>query len=653
MNRKLIMMLLSGAICLLGATAVLAENVERYELKEYEELIGKKLKFNESPMLRTRVAAGELPPVEERIPEEPLIIRPREEIGQYGGRIRVVSPELDEAVIESVIVRGIATLLALSLDGTTVVPNIAKGWEESEDGKTLTLYLRKGVKWSDGAPFTADDIMFWCEDVLLNDELTPVQPADLSPGGEVMRVEKIGDYTVRFHFAAPYSSVMARMFGLPSRSFYAPKHYLMQFHPRYTPIEELEKMAQMEGYEYWYQLFARQNKDVYMGVGYPPVKFPTLNAFWTIERKLDVALAERNPYYWVVDTAGNQLPYVDEILATAVMDAQTRSAKILAGEVDFAGVTPSAADITLYKENAEKGDYRVLLWGSAFANEAAYMPNQTVKDPVLRKIFGDIRFRQALSLAINREEINQVVFLGLGVPRQVTVFPASKHYEEKFAKAYTEYNPKEANRLLDEMGLIWDKDQKWRLQPDGRKLAIVCHYVEAEAPVEAVSELVEHYWEAIGIDLALKRATWTDMGALMAANGLEMSSFYAWAMDPAEYEIGTGGMPVKMGYGWGLDWWTWLVSEGKEGEEPPTEVRRIYQSWLKQKTAANEKEKASLIKDILQLNAENLWVIGTVGMGPRPIIVKNNLRNVPEKFAGWSQVASRRFNPEQYFFKKE
>jgi len=645
----------------LAVTATLAENakqVKQYELKEYEKLIGKELKFNEAPTLRTEVAAGELPPVEERLPEEPLVLEPLEEIGQYGGRIRILTQELGAEASWQVV--GRETLLRLTPDGGTILPNLAKDWELSEDGKTLTLRLRKGVRWSDGAPFTADDIMFWYEDIILNNELVPVKPQEWSPGGRLMEMEKIDDYTIRYHFAASYPIAPLLLANGAWGSFYRPKHYLKQFHPRYIPMEKLKEVTKKEGYEHWYQLFQSKNLDpVLHGIGLRPMKYPRLSAFWGVESGLDHAVGKRNPYYWKVDTAGNQLPYIDEVLVSAVSRSETRTAKVIAGEVDFDGSLVTTPNIPVYKANAERGNYRVSLFRVAFASMAVYMPNQTCKDPVLRKIFRDVRFRQALSLTINREEINQQVFFGMGIPSQLTVYPNSKYYEEEFAQAYAQYNPKTANQLLDEMGLKWDKEREWRLRPDGRKLTIVCHYIETESPIAAVSELVREYWQAIGIDLSLKEVTWWDYDSLTIANRIEMGGIYTWGLQPSRFLMGVAGQLVMPAWGpqdaWGPEWHNWFVSEGEKGEEPPEEIKRNHYLWWDVvKTTLDEKEREKAIREILQSNAENLWTIGTVAAGPQPIIVNNDLWNVMKEFEGsWDHFTAGRCYPEQYFFKQQ
>lgn len=608
-------------------------------------------------MLRTMVAAGELPPVEERLPEEPLVIPVVEEIGEYGGTMHTQSREPGCWAIGGWQVINFEGMLRMAPDGKTILPNLAKDWKFSEDGKTLTLHLRKGIKWSDGAPFTADDILFWYEDIILNDELTPVKPSKWSSGGELMKVEKIDAYTIRLHFAASYPLVALQLVRVGSSwscDFYGPKHYLKQFHPRYVPMEELEKIAKEEGYDYWYQLFKLKQGDGWggkAGVGYPTLKSHVL-----IEKRQENYIAGRNPYYWKVDPAGNQLPYIDKVFITGgVGSKELMVGKVITGEIDYEAQETGLENLSIFKESAEKANYRVLLWLTGDGNYVSFHPNQTYeKDLVLRGIFRDVRFRRALSLAIDREEINEALYFGLGVPRQTTLVPASAYFEEEFAKAYAEYDLEKANRLLDEMGLKWDAKHQWRLRPDGKKLFITMEYIEGEART-ATSELVKEYWQTIGIDLNIKIISSELMWQRYAANevqmGLSRGSGYldtSFPLDPSQF------VPMATGVNgcWCTLWAHWYISGGKEGEEPPEEVKKNLERWERMRVTIDDEERIRLGKEILRSQAENLWVIGTVGMAPRPIIVRNNLRNVPEvTIYTWDLYASTIAYPEQFFFK--
>ena len=416
-------------------------------------------RHTEAPILAERVEAGKLPPVKERLPEEPLVITPVERVGKYGGTARVVTvrPQIME---DGGLLNNHEPILRLGLDGKSTVPNLATDWEFSEDGKTLVLHLRKGVKWSDGYPFTADDILFWYEDVVLNDELTPVKPIIWSPGGSLMKLEKIDDYTIKMEFAQSYPLVLLHLIhnaGTEGNCFY-PKHYLQKYHPRYASEEEISKAVADGGFETWSQMFlARAQINAGSGRAVEP-ETPTLKAYKVVAKTLDKVIYERNPYYWKTDTEGNQLPYIDRVEVEILKDQEMVNLKIVAGELDFAAFNTTLENYPLYKENEDAANIRVLLWPDVFGAEVLVMVNLTHEDPVVRKIFQDKRFRIALSLGIDRDEINELFYLGLAESRQATVVPASAFYEEEFANAYVEHDVAEANRLLDEMGL---NEERW------------------------------------------------------------------------------------------------------------------------------------------------------------------------------------------------
>ena len=523
MKRVLLFVLLSFLVFPVVGIAEDWEGLKQYDsLAEYEEATGKKIEqFHQAPMFDALVSEGKLPPVEERLPENPQIVNPVEEIGQYGGTVNVFTPRTNRTG-EGAYLSGIDPLFRIGTDLSSIVPNIAVKWEFSDGGKTLTVHLREGIKWSDGVPFTADDILFWYEDVLLNENLTPTISSNWRPGGETMKVEKIDDYTLAFSFVVPYPTIELLLAHSPGSTVYLPKHYLQQFHVSYNP--KADELAKEKGFDAWYMYFQERNRMGFIQVPLNP-DLPTIKPFKCIEWTSTHSLIERNPYYWKVDTAGNQLPYIDKVFCTKVEDREMLDAKVVSGEYDFFAKGTNLMNYTMYKENAEKGNYRVLMWASLYGANIIYQPNQTVKDPVLREIFRDARFRQALSLAINREEINEMLYYGLGVPRQFTLIPESKYFEEEFAEAYAEYDVEEANRLLDEMGLKWDANHEFRLRPDGKKLAWTLEYITLTGAVglDRVNELVKEYWKELGCDLTLKLLTAEFYTQRVTANEVEMN----------------------------------------------------------------------------------------------------------------------------------
>ena len=657
--KKLVLILLVLGLVLSSAPFSFSQEkfpLGQYNLEDYQRLAKTKItKFNEAPQLAQLVKQGKLPPVEKRLPLEPLVVVPVEEIGQYGGTARVATKR--PLILEDGgLMIGHEPILRVARDGKTIIPNLAKKWQLSKDGKTLTLYLRKGIKWSDGEPFTVDDIIFWWEDVILNNELTPVKPIAWTPGGKPMELEKIDDYTIRLKFSAPYPVAILRLahYDGVEGSFFLPKHYLKQFHIKYNP--QANELAKKGGFNYWYELFnTKALINSGSGRAVDPGT-PTLQAFMIISKSQDTVIAERNPYYWKIDPAGNQLPYIDRIFVSVVSNAEMVNLKTTTGDVDFAGFNTRLDMYPVYKENAVKNNYRVLLWQDVFGGEVIFMPNQTHPDPVLRKIFQDKRFRIALSLGINRDEINQLFYMGMAQPRQTTVIPQSRYYKEEFAKAYIEYDPVRANKLLDEMGLKRGPDG-YRVRPDGKRLEILIEYTPVDTIRGPVSEFVQQQWDKLGIKVAVKEIT-TELQQVRApGNQMDMTVWNADKCTDILFPITPMWfVPYNTGWenGWCPLWAQWYASKGKSGEEPPKEAKRLLDLWEKMLSTTIESQRTKLGQEILKSNAENLWTIGTVGLAPVPIIARNNLRNIPEKgIWGWDYFWAMLYNPEQFFFKQK
>jgi len=638
-KRTLIAVLVCGLICLLGTTVALA--------------------YNEAPMLRTKVAAGLLPPVEERLTEEPKVKKVVEEIGQYGGTFNAFTidmlawNDLDEATA------GSSFLLDITMDGS-VVPDLAKGYELSDDGKSFTVYLRKGAKWSDGHPFTADDILFMFEDMHWNDH---VSTWNLYP--RVDRVKKIDDYTVRFEMDEPYPVIQVIMASWPGGELctYAPKHYLKKWHIKYNP--DADELAKKEGFEHWWEAFNYHQ-------GFMPtrdINQPTMMPWMFKELTSTVKVFERNPYFYQVDEEGNQLPYVDRIVVTLV-DQETYHMKIISGEADIAATSTSIENYAFYKEHEEEGGYRVIAVPGVVASEVALGVNQNHPNPFLRRIFQDVRFRQALSLAINREEINDTVYFGLGVPRQATTLPNSSFYKEEWGKAYTEYDPDRANHLLDEIGLTERDKDGFRLKPDGQPILMLIEYCEAHVPDATVFELIKEYWEDVGLKTMIKGLSWAlfeeraaNVNHIVMAGAYATTGEIAFLIEPFR--------PAPNGMKEAPAWAQWLqandaVRKGKRkledfeggklpGEEPPEDVKQQWDRVRNQviRTRYGSKEYMELMEKIYDYQAEKLYHIGVVGMVPHLYIVKKNIANVPEAFGPEAEHCRELLYDAQQFFWKQ
>ena len=624
-------------------------------LSEYEKATGNKIvSFSEAPMLAELVKQGKLPKVSERLPEEPLVISPLEAIGRYGGDLTVAS--LGPKQGWDAYPARVQGLLKLAPDMQTIVPNIAMAFDMSADKKHLTLQLRKGMKWSDGAPFTADDIMYWYEDMMLNNELTPAKPKSWTAGGEFVKTVKLDDYAVRFEFAAPYPPILLRV-GMSDYPF-APRHYLEQYHIRYN--SKADDVAKQEGYDSWWQCHAYHfttwsgNIEARLDD-----KLPDINSWVVQQISSEGKIFVRNPYFFKIDTAGNQLPYADRQVVRFFESPDVINLKTISGDFSYGTFVLYLDNYPLYKENEQSGDYRVSLWQNPLGSNLGFGFNVTHKDPVLRKIFQDLRFRQAMSLSIDRDEINKVFFYGKGTPRQATATPEGMSYEDWMGEYYAQYDVEKANKLLDEMGLKWDADKEVRMRPDGKPMAIAMEYTPAEAaPEKKILEVVKEYWAAVGIKMSIKeeqRNLYIQRGG---ANEFDSSSFQFGGNGCEMRLYMLGGILIRPPWGMlrmGMPWLTWYNTDGKSGEEPPEDIRMLFElidEW--QTTLPGSDEYVKLGKEILKRHAEGLYYIGTVGLVPRPVIVKNNVGNMPGDGAVWT-VTYNFFSPhmaEQWYLKQ-
>ena len=612
----------------------------------YKEATGKTLPaYKESPMLASKVKAGELPPIEQRLPEEPAVMQPWNSVGTYSGDTPLTGSwrDLHCANAEHL-------LDVVAPNFAAPVPNVLKGYELAPDFTSITLFMRKGLKWSDGTPHTADDFMFWYEDVLLNDDLTPAKPAIYKPGGELMKVVKVDDYTVRFEFAAPYPAITD---VLASDQWWQypipPKHYMQKWHIKYN--KDADKVAQEEGFETWYQAYAMHNVT---GSGQQDVDRPTVYPWIVVD--IDSAqnhYMERNPYYWKVDVAGQQMPYIDEAFGVRVEDNEVKKLKVVSGEFHVGGVWQKLSDYPLYKDNAAQGDYRAMLWPDPRGSlDNAFTFNQTHKDPVMRELMSNIKFRQAVSLSFNREEMNDTLYFGMGVTRQASPPepPASELFEPWMAEYYAEYDPDRANALLDEIGLKWDSNKEYRLRPDGKTLSVILQYIQR---YDKVCQLTKDYWEAIGIKTTLKQVTGAMWNEVRDANEVD---FGLWAVENTDFTLRrTAGAPLTPSWtGACVPWANWYNSGGATGQEPPAEVKNLYETVEKwTQTVPGSDEYLKLGKEAYKINVENLFVVGSVGLVPYPVVITNKLGNTMPDGSLWSPSYQQwvPYEAEQWYFK--
>lgn len=595
----------------------------------------------ESPMLAELVAAGELPPLAERLPTEPLVVEPVESVGQYGGTWRRAF-------------RGIADFHAfgrINYDpmlrwprnpSDPVQPGLAKEWSFNEDGTELTLVLREGLKWSDGEPFTTADITFWWEDIELNTEITPAPHAEWVVNGEPMTLEVIDDVTIKLIFAGPNG--LAETVGLAFHGnqwplaferfgFFAPRHYLEQFHPTYSS-------------EYTdYTVFEEKANDFNVE---RPVMTP-----WKItefEPGGTEMMAERNPYYWKVDTEGKQLPYIDRVHFELVADNEAINLMALAGDIDMQARGMDFSKITVFQENAEAGDYRIGLWSSASASNQSFMVNQSYSDPQYRELFQNLDFRISLSQAIDRDLINEIAYLGQATPRTITVVDASPYFQEDIENIYGEYDPDAASALLDGIGLAVDAEG-FRNFEDGTPIELIIETENTGTQLDVV-ELVAENWNAIGLKTSVKTMTRDIYWPRAIGNEVMIA---VWGTD-------RGFVPmVDPVYQFPFDERSWMApaygvwykTGGEQGEEPTELFKEVMALYDEYRTTVDPARQVEIGKEIVRISTENLFVIPTVGMSPALVVAKNNFHNVimDQSFvADWITMAPGTQDPSHYYF---
>lgn len=590
---------------------------------DYEAATGQTMPtFQQAPSLQERVDAGELPDVGERLPAEPLVDNPFEEVGRYGGTLTLAQVSNTVAYPASNFTT-FEPLFSLARDGQEIVPNIAKGWEFNDDGTTFTIFLREGMRWSDGEPFTADDILFFWNDIILNEEITPSVPTDYQPGGEPMEVEKVDDYTVRFSFAAPYFAILPNLAGIvfngPQGDAFEAAHYLKPFHKTHNP--DVDRLAREAGFETWTQFFDSKRYYWYRAT----LDVPTLGPWRVAQKTPEGTVMARNPYYFKVDTAGNQLPYIDRVVATNFGDTANLAVKMTAGQYDYQDWGTSIDDYPAFVNESGRGDYEAWLAPSLWTSVAAYSVNQNFTgDRAVGDVLREVRFRQALSLALNRTEINDIIALGQGEPFQATVSPTASFYREEWGSYLTEYDPERANALLDEMGMNERDGDGYRLRPDGEPFTLVISNVPDAVPAK-MAELVRGFWQDLGLRTTV-RATERSLMEEQFTSGDFMIA--GWAMDGASEEsVRIGANSYLEGWQWAPEWNAWFSSGGADGQEPPADVRRMLELYREVPYMA-EAEQTEALTEVFDIWQDGLWRIGTIGQVPKPAVTKNGLGNV-------------------------
>ena len=605
--------------------------------------------FKDAPMLAEQVKAGKLPAVDKRLPEpsQLFVIKPLREVGKYGGNWRraFTGPADHENGNR---INSTDKILTFDYTGTKIAPSLARDWKVSDDGKSTTIYLRKGARWSDGTPFTADDFIFWYEDIYLNKNIVPTPFFEFQIDGKDGKMRKVDDYTVVFEFPEPYAFFVYQLAGstaigagLATRGAfqnwggaYAPAHYLKQFLPKYSSDDAANKKAKELGFDNWVSLLRNRyswalNPELPVMTPWKtvsPINTPT----WSMER---------NPYFWAVDTAGNQLPYIDRITMTLAENTEVANLRAIAGEYDLQERHMHLSKLPVFLENAKKGNYTVRLDpGLNGADVALHMGMAYDADPEIGKLIRNKDFRHALVAGHRPRPAERGVLARRrharlrGPSARATLYSPGAEWNKKWGTL----DFKQANALLDKVGLTKKDAEGYRLRTDGKgRVRIEMVTVGGQfVPYTQVGEMIKQQWRKIGIDVDVKEL---ERNLAFTRDNNNENQIITWANDGSEmlFLFPRHAMPVDAAEShMGMAFARWYASKGSSGRKPDDPEMLRAMELFRSAFGAKEEDRVRYGKEIWKIIVEQTWSIGTVGQSPAFMgvrLVKNNMGNVPDR----------------------
>ncbi|MBK7793721.1 MAG: ABC transporter substrate-binding protein [Betaproteobacteria bacterium] len=604
--------------------------------------------FKEAPTLAALVKDGKLPAVDRRLPEpsQLFVVKPLDQVGKYGGNWRRAFTGPADHENGNRIVSA-DKILTFDYTGTRIMPSLARDWKVSDDGKTTTIYLRKGAKWSDGKPLTADDFIFWYEDIYLNKNIVPTPFFEFQIDGKDGTMRKIDDYTVAFEFPEPYAFFVYQLAGstaigagLATRGAfqnwggaYAPAHYLKQFLPKYSSEEAANKKAKDLGFDNWVSLLRNR----YSWALNP--ELPVMTPWKTVSPINTPTWAmERNPYFWGVDTAGNQLPYIDRITMSLAENAEVANLRAIAGEYDIQERHMHLSKLPVFLENQKKGNYTVKLDpGLNGADVALHVGMAYDADPEIGKLLRNKDFRHALALGIDRDQLNEAFWLGVGTagsvaPAPDTIFSPGAEWNKKWGVL----DLRQSNELLDKVGLTKKDAEGYRLRGDGKgRVRLEMVTVGGQfVPFTQVGEMIKQQWRKIGIDVDIKEL---ERNLAFTRDNNNENQIITWANDGSEvlFLFPRHALPVDAAEAhMGIAFAKWYASKGQSGKKPDDpEMLRAF-DLFRSAFGMKEEDRVKAGKELWKIIVEQTWSIGTVGQSPAFMgvrIVKNNMGNVPDR----------------------
>ena len=580
-------------------------------------------------MFADQVKSGALPPVAQRIPAAPSIVtrfNTAEAPGQPGGQCNMLISGARDTRLMTVYSN--ARLIVYD-DQFKLQTDILESYQV-EGGKVFTFKLRPGHKWSDGQPFTTEDFRFYWEDVANNKELSSSgPPVVLLVDGKPPKVDILDETTIRYSWDAPNPYFIESQAQAAPLFLFRPAHYLKKFHIKYSDAAEIAKAAGAKEGTRWVTIYHRM--DVMYANNNPDL--PSLNPWVnTTANPAQRFVFVRNPYYYRIDPKGVQLPYLDRVILS-VSAPNLVPAKAGLGEADLQCRYINMRDYTFLQKSSKTSGMVVDLWESGSCSQLALYPNMNCKDEVWRTLMRDVRFRRALSLGIDRDELNQVVYIGLAHPSNNTVMPRSELFKPEYATKWANHDPKQANALLDQIGLDKRNDTGIRLLSDGRSATIVVEHTSEENEDTDALQLIADFWKKIGIKLLFKPQT-VENFRLRAFDGESIMTAYA-GLTTAVPNVNTSPRefaPTQQG---GLQWSRWgmyVQSNGTQGEKcdmpEASQLLDLVSVWEKSIDPAVRRDAWG---KILEINADQQFSIGTVNGILQPIVVSPKMRNVPKK----------------------
>ncbi|MBH68290.1 MAG: peptide ABC transporter substrate-binding protein [Rhodospirillaceae bacterium] len=607
--------------------------------------------YTDAPSLRNEVLSGKLPPVDKRLPFKPRILDFKSKnlvIGKYGGSIRMLMARAKDA--RQMTVYGYSRLIVYEPNTFTFEADILSSFDV-EDGRRFTFSLRPGHKWSDGHPLTSEDFRYWWEEIATNPNLSPVGPPKvMTVEGRLPIFEVIDQHKIRYTWHKPNPDFLPRLAGASPLYIYRPAHYMRQFHNKYASPKLIEKKVAQAKQRNWAALHNKMD-NLYRNDN---VDLPVLQPWICVSKPSASRLIfRRNPYFHRVDPIGQQLPYADSFVFT-IANNKLIPAKVGTGEADLQARYLRFDDYTFLKKGEERSSFSTHLWKTAKGAHLALFPNLNVNDPVMRQILRDVRFRRALSLAVNRHEINQVIYYGLAIGGNNTVLPQSPLYRPKYREAWSKFNLEKANLLLDEIGLR-DRDNRGiRLLPNGVPLDLIIETAGESTEQTDILELVHDSWLRIGVKVYTKPSQrnvfrnriFSGETAMSIWSGVE-NGIITENSSPAEFAPTT-----QQSLQW-PKWGQYFETSGKAGEKPDEkeaiELMQLYRKWQDSKTQA---ERRMIWHRILNISSDQVYSIGLVAGVLQPIVVANSLRNVPAKaIYNWNPGAHFGiYNPDTFWF---